>query len=226
MNTCLGIAPGEFIEANEALVRSVLPEAALDAVLQVDETEPLSTVASQLETIVTGSLSGARLFASAWRALVHDRIETCIEGTIKKLYAAAEVTESVFGSLRLEAVNAIGQIPQVEIIPLRRTIKLVYQNVELTLPVRSHCEHVELRLMSVVRSCSVAAGWLPSLPVDGVVSGNDTNGKVAKVSKSVLTRPKQARDLFLRVLGIAKADSSSEKLLDRGLSQNHECCEY
>eukprot|EP00971_Amphidinium_carterae_P037940 745910-Amphidinium_carterae.1 len=145
----------------------VLPETTTKKVLALPSDQKLNTLADELEELML-TKSGQRLFGSAWREVIHQKVEDVITLSIAGLSEETQITDRVIAKHKMEAMAKIQGIPEVSILPERRTVTIQYGGIGCAVNVRCTGEHVELALEAFARDAAVVLKQLSALPPQSV----------------------------------------------------------
>eukprot|EP00971_Amphidinium_carterae_P186266 3697380-Amphidinium_carterae.1 len=186
------------------LLSLFMPEPTIKRVLLASTDAELLAVAEDIQSMIESSLTGKRLFGSAWKKVLVVRLQGIVNQAIADLRASDAITKSLYETVKGTHLKAMNAIPE-------------QQSCCLT-DARCNSEHLDHALQAVVKDVAVRAGLLTKLPCEEV----DTAAQVAvKVEPSLLVSHSAARNDLLKYLSYETEDTEQgADLLLACLKQN------
>eukprot|EP00971_Amphidinium_carterae_P012146 239201-Amphidinium_carterae.2 len=198
----------------------VLPEAKVKKILAHDGDKAMSDIKGDLQA-VCDSMSGRRLFWSAYKKLATESVAKTMTDARLKLAQSRTITEAYFEQLKKESVEKIQELVDSAGLDERRDVSLKYFGRDLLLRISHHAELAELELTAELREIAYRAGDLDALPPQAVIEKGDAATKV-DIPASMLMQAKSARKTLLQFLADEGENESGEKLLVSRERSEHE----
>eukprot|EP00971_Amphidinium_carterae_P220816 4384025-Amphidinium_carterae.2 len=180
----------------------------------------MSDIKGELQA-VCDSMSGRRLFWSAYKKLATESVAKTMADARLKLEGGKSITGSYFEELKKESVEKIQELVDSAGLDERRDVSLKYFGRDLLLRISHHAELAELELTAQLREIAYHAGDLDALPPQAVIEKADAATTV-EIPASMLKQAKSARKTLLQFLTDEGENESGEKLLVSGEISGHE----
>ena len=175
----------------------VLHEPFVQRILAVDAAVGFEAVEEELQQVVQSSMSGHKLFGASWKHLATAKVDTTIRKVKESIEGLARVSSNKVRELKNAALKAIEETPSVEIVPMRRSVRVAFRDMLLEVPVRSHGEFLELQCMATVKCIAVDCGVLTALPIESGMGGATTNVQQVEFEEGILWQSRQSRRYIL-----------------------------
>ena len=195
-----GISPSQFLEA-QGWAYLLLDKCKADRISHLPAGAKFDTVEAEIKSLASSSMSGKRLFSSAWKSLVEGAIMKTISEAVDMLYKhTGPVIEAVLVNVKRSALEKIGSIPELEVVAAKRTVTIAFSGIELQLLSRSHGGHLDLSMQAAVRELGVACGLLEPLVFEEDLPASEKLSTAPVVDQKVLVHAQQSRRFFQQQL--------------------------
>lgn len=164
------LKPQVFVQIYDDIIERVLDKGCLERIL--NEKGSWKSVHSELNAVVGSSQLGARLFGFALDHVLAEVVGDAIETRLDMLFAGSEtITKDKIDEAKRDVAAAIAAMENIDGLPMRRQLGLVYRGFEVPLKISSTGEEIEMRTVARVKalaawtrssaktSCSSARRW-------------------------------------------------------------------
>ena len=166
----------------------------VDAVLVLDAFDKFASVEPQLQRLVESSLSGLRLFGSAWKQVAAEKLDGHIAEAQKELRQGGAISFESLRKIKEKALAKIAEISTLSLLPSRREVCIPWRDFKLKLVCRSHSEYLEASLQATLRLLAVDAGELPPLQREAV--SGDPGHFAHAIAPELLASARHVRKFF------------------------------
>eukprot|EP00971_Amphidinium_carterae_P349021 6490799-Amphidinium_carterae.1 len=211
------MGPHKWIEANRGAAGIILPLASVDAVTGLKDGVAFSTVADDLNVLVSGTCLGQKLFGWATVAIVSDAIKKVIQDEVHAMASEKKITAASVVAAAGRAHTKIVALPDgPTYMEKKRDVCVTYGNWEFSMTVAGVEDEIQLNLQAAVRHLAVELGLLTALPAERVLVSSSSELKVEEMEKEVYAKAETARSTAWKVLqGEDPKSLTAEIMLDR-----------
>lgn len=198
------VKPKHFLKIHSELWPLVVPEDSVKAVM--DEVMHWENVEKDLNRVIASSMLGKRLFNFAIKQMLSQLVSKKIATDVAKLWGQSEVTLACIREQKRNTCEALQEMDNIELLPCRRDLLLVYRGVPVEVRVNSMAEQFDMHVATLAKGEAVECGSLPSLfcEDDLVVKDSMKGAKNSHIHPEVLQEAMEARTL---ANGLLKGDS-------------------
>eukprot|EP00971_Amphidinium_carterae_P338338 6475611-Amphidinium_carterae.2 len=208
-----GMTPSDLKDMMEDYVSLVLSVADLNTVFALEPNGNVLDISDELEHLI-GTRTGRILVGSLWKLCVQARVEAILQVKEQELLRSRKVDASTLTELKRQALVAVNEIPEVDVLGDRRTVTLSYLGASIEVQVRCMSEYIELFLESLARTVAHQADALTDLPAQGE---SETLLFKGSVGKDFLAAPLRTRRWLPELIAEEPDKRCGERLLVPGM---------
>ena len=198
------VEPYLFLRLHPDIWPLVVPEDSVKAVMNEDT--HWATVERDLNRVIASSQLGRRLFNFAIKQMLCQLVSKKIANDIDELWQKEQITLACIREQKRLTLDYLQDIDNIELLPSRRDLLLVYRGVTVGVRVHSMAEQFDMHVSTLAKGEAVECGSLPSLfcEDDLVVKDSMKGAKDTHIHPEVLQEASEARTL---ANGLLKGDS-------------------
>ena len=208
-----------FLEQQQQQIWAlVMPREAVQALMAAKG--QWSTVSEELTSVTCSSRIGKVLFSHAVQQSAMEQLKKLQVQALEKLFASATISQRDVAKMQKEVLSALVKVPNVELIPAKRTVKVPYRGVELSYLVGSLHEEVDLRVQSELKSRATDCGELVPLACEDALITVRGTGVAGQIQPAVLAGASNARktiNVELEAMGLKMGSEIQETLINAAM---------
>ena len=199
------VKPKHFLKIHSELWPLVVPEDSVKAVM--DEVMHWENVEKDLNRVIASSMLGKRLFNFAIKQMLSQLVSKKIATDVAKLWGLSEVTLACIREQKRNTCEALQEMDNIELLPAKRDLLLVYRGVPVEVKVHSLAEEFDMHVACLAKGEAVQCGTLPSLFCEDDLVVKDMimhKAETNHIHSEVLQEAREARTM---ANGLLKGDS-------------------
>ena len=165
----------------------------------------LMSVKEEINLVYQSCDGGKVLFSSAMKGIAAEQLDTRIQDALLKLQGNEVVEELHLSAVLHGILDDIGKIPGIDTLQGRRSVKMQYRGLELSVLCADPGEQCSLALRLAVRERAAIAEVLHALPGEAMLDSKTS--RAWTVGASAVSKAHKARIQLTRLLA-AEADDN------------------
>ena len=198
------VKPTHFMRLHIDIWPLVCPEDSVHEVM--NEQTHWASVERDLNRVIASSQLGRRLFNFAIKQMLGQLVSKKIANDVDELWQKEQITLACIREQKRVTLESLQEMDNIELLPCRRDLLLVYRGVPVEVRVNSMAEQFDMHVATLAKGEAVECGSLPSLfcEDDLVVKDSMKGAKNSHIHPEVLQEAMEARTL---ANGLLKGDS-------------------
>ena len=182
-----------FLEQQQQVWGLVMPTTAVEALMAAKG--QWKNVSDELATVTGSSRIGKLLFSHAVQQSIMEQMQLKQSSAMEKLWATPTVGPRDIAKVQKDLVRELCQMPNAELVPSKREVKVSYRGCDLKYMVGSLHEEVDLRLQSSIKSRATSLGELLPLACEDDLVPAKKEGIAGQIQPALIAAAAHSRKM-------------------------------